>query len=96
MARDKRFIIALLIIVLLLGILFYVLFVGPRFQGYVTKKQLDAQQTVVNAMIDIATSQGYVTLTDGNRSIILVKYDPEQFKASSDSLQEVSVNTVNP
>ncbi|HLD98427.1 MAG TPA: hypothetical protein VI815_03810 [Candidatus Nanoarchaeia archaeon] len=74
MVRDKRFAIAILIILILLAVLAYVLLIGPGIQGYVINKQINAQETVVKAVIDIVEQQGFVSLTDGNRSVILVKY----------------------
>lgn len=82
MARDKRMAIAVLIIVVLVLILGYVLFIGPKVQGYVIKKETQAQQNIVSAIIQVVDQQGYVSLTDGNASVVLVKYIPQDQQAN--------------
>ena len=76
--RDKRFGIALLIIVLLVIALAYVTFIGPKIQGYIVAKQIQAQENVVNTILDVVDKQGYIAIGDGENSVVLVKYDPSQ------------------
>ncbi len=76
--KDRKFFIAAIIIVVLILVLVYVLLVGPKIQGYVVQKQVDAQQSAVQAIVQIVNQQGYVVLGQGNDSVVLVKYNPEQ------------------
>ena len=70
--KDKKFAIALGLIVVLALALIYVLIVSPRLQGYVVNKQIDAQKILIKSMIDAANTQGYITLNDGESSIVLI------------------------
>ena len=74
MVRDKRLLIAVVIILVLVAVLAYILLIKPGFQGYVVNQQINAQENVVKAVLDIVEQQGFVQLTDGNRSVILVPY----------------------
>jgi len=56
----------------------YVAFIGPKIQGYIVAKQVEAQQNVVNAILDVVDQQGYVAIGDGENSVVLVKYNPSQ------------------
>jgi len=78
--RDRRLTIAVVIIVLLALALVYLLFISPGINGYIVKKQIDAQQIAVDAIVQIVDQQGYVALTDSNNnSVVLIKYEqPEQ------------------
>ncbi|MEM3113111.1 MAG: hypothetical protein QXI33_01655 [Candidatus Pacearchaeota archaeon] len=76
--RDKKFAIAIIIIILLTIALIYVVFLGPKIQGYFIQKDVAAQEKVVRYIIDLANQNGYVVLTTGNESIILVKYNASQ------------------
>jgi len=73
---DRKFAIAVLIILILACALAYVSVIKPTVQGYVVNKQLEAQGIVVNAIINQVNTQGYVQLFNGNDSIVLVKYAP--------------------
>ncbi|MEM4625738.1 MAG: hypothetical protein QXJ28_03180 [Candidatus Pacearchaeota archaeon] len=73
---DRKLRIAILIIIILSLTLLYVLFIGPKINSYIIKKQVDAQKSVVKSIIDVAEQQGFVSLTDGERNILLVKYVP--------------------
>ena len=76
--RDKKFVIAVIVIIVLAVALLYVTLVGPKLQGYFIKQQISAQQAAVNAIIGIVEQQGYVVLNDGEKSIVLVKYVPPE------------------
>ena len=76
--RDKKFIIALLIIVALVLVLLFITVVNPQVQGYVVAKQAQAQENVVNSILKIVDQQGYVAIGDGENSIVLVRYQPPQ------------------
>ena len=76
--RDRKFAIALLIILILAVVLIYVLAVKPKFQGYVVNQQIEAQKALIKSMIQVANQQGYLTLNDGNETIILVKYQQQE------------------
>tara|TARA_Y100000310_G_scaffold345731_1_gene468968 strand:+ start:3604 stop:3888 length:285 start_codon:yes stop_codon:yes gene_type:complete len=75
--RDKKFMIAMLVIVGLALALVYITVVSPKIQGYVVGKQAQAQENVVNAILEIVDQQGYVAIGDGEDSVVLVKYNPE-------------------
>ena len=72
MGRDKRLVIAVVIILILIAVLLYVLLIGPSIQGYVVQKQVNAQENVIKAIIDVVEQQGSISLTDGNRSVVLI------------------------
>ncbi|MEK6891254.1 MAG: hypothetical protein AABX03_03890 [Nanoarchaeota archaeon] len=72
MVRDKRLVIAVGIILILIAVLLYVLLIGPSIQGYVVQKQVNAQENVIKAIIDVVEQQGSISLTDGNRSVVLI------------------------
>ena len=74
--RDKKFVIALIVIVVLALALSYVVFIGPKIQGYLINKQTRAQENVVKTIVQIVDQQGYVVLGDGNDSVVLIKYQP--------------------
>jgi hypothetical protein len=70
--KDKKFLIALGVIALLALILLYVLIIGPTIQGYIVKKQIDAQENTIRAIVQVVGQQGYINLTDGNNSMVLI------------------------
>lgn len=70
--KDKKFAVALGIIVLLVVALLYVLVVSPKFQGYMINKQVDAQKVLIKSMIDAANQNGFITLNDGEREVVLI------------------------
>lgn len=70
--KDKKFAVALGIIVLLAIVLLYVLVLAPRLQGYVVNKQVDAQKILIKSMMDAANQQGYITLNDGETEVVLI------------------------
>ncbi|OIO41437.1 hypothetical protein COU56_04430 [Candidatus Pacearchaeota archaeon CG10_big_fil_rev_8_21_14_0_10_31_9] len=76
--RDKKMVIATIAIVVLALALIYVLLIEPKIQGYVVQKQVNAQEVTVQAIVQIVNQQGYVVLGQGNDSVVLVKYNPEQ------------------
>ena len=76
--RDKKMVIAAIAIVVLALALIYVLLIEPKIQGYVVQKQVNAQEVTVQAIVQIVNQQGYVVLGQGNDSVVLVKYNPEQ------------------
>lgn len=73
--RDRKFIVAVLIILVLAIALLYVTVIGPNIQGYFIKKQTEAQTVVVRAIIGVVEQQGYVVLTDEDKSVLLVRYE---------------------
>jgi hypothetical protein len=75
---DKKFLFAVLIILVLGGILIYITVVSPKIQGYIVQKQVQVQQDLIKSMIIAANQQGYITLQDGNDTLVLVKYIPQQ------------------
>ena len=86
--KDRRFMIALVVIALLIIALIYVLFVGPSLQGYVVQKQVDAQQNTVKTIMQIVDQQGYIVLTDNGTSVVLIKYS-----AQTQPQENISNNT---
>ncbi|MAG07215.1 hypothetical protein CMI46_00155 [Candidatus Pacearchaeota archaeon] len=75
--REKKFVIALVVIIVLALALVYLTVVSPQIQGYVISKQAQAQENVVNAILNMVDQQGYVAIGDGENSVVLVKYNPE-------------------
>ena len=72
--RDKKFAIAIIIIILLAIALIYITLLGPRIQGYFVKKESKAQEQVINTIVQVVNQQGYVVLNTGTEQVILVKY----------------------
>lgn len=70
--KDKKLLIALVVIAILSVLLIYVLLIGPTLQNYLVKKELSAQQEVVKTIIQIVNDQGYVVLNEGNNSVVLI------------------------
>ena len=74
---DKKFSIAILIIVLLAGALLYITIVKPTVEGYFLGKQIKIQTEIVKAIISVVDQQGFIIITDSdvNRTITLVDID---------------------
>ena len=71
--RDKKFAIALTVIVVLALALVYITLVGPKIQGYIINSQIEAQQEVVNGIIQFVNQQGYIILGQGESAVVLVR-----------------------
>lgn len=69
--RDKKFAIAIGIIVVLVLALFYIVLVGPKVQGYFVKKQIEGYNLAVGQIVQQINSQGYVVLPSGNSFVAL-------------------------
>ena len=78
---DKKFIVALAVILILAAVLLYVMVIQPSVQGYVVGKQLNAQEGTVRAILQIVDQQGFVVVSDENRSVTLVDVDRIQADA---------------
>ncbi len=76
--RDKKFLVAIIVIVVLALVIFYLTFVGPKIQNYITTQQNLAQENIVRTIMQIIDRQGYVVLGDQNNTVILVKYQPPE------------------
>ena len=88
---DKKFAIAVSIIVLLAIALLYMAVISPRIQGYIINKQAQAQEGVVQAILQIVDQQGYVALGDGEASVVLVKYQPPEVQAQVQEQNQVEL-----
>jgi len=73
--KDKKFTLALIVIVLLVLALVYILLVAPSLQGFLINQEITAKQDAVKTIMQIVDQQGYVVLTDNNESVVLVKYE---------------------
>jgi CHASE3 domain sensor protein len=75
--RANRVIVMLIVIILILvGILAYTFAIKPTIDGYVVKKQLEAQSAtanqIINNMLTQLQTRGYVVITDANgQSLVL-------------------------
>ena len=95
--RDKKFSIAIIIIILLAIALIYVLYLGPTIQGYFIKKETKAQEQVINTIVDVVNQQGYVVLNTEKEQIILVKYQqPSEQPTQPPAEQPANVPTNQP
>ncbi len=74
--KDKRFTIAVLVIVALGIALLYLTVISPKIQGYVISKETQAQESTVQAILEIVDRQGYIAIGDGESSVVLVQYQP--------------------
>ena len=81
--REERnsyrtlFILTSLVSLVLIVILIYVFAIKPTIQGYVVKKQVEASDFIVGAILSQVQQQGYVQLTYGNQTLVLVPYTPQ-------------------
>ena len=87
--RDTKFLVALIIIIVLAVALLYFTLVGPKIQGYIIAKQVQAQETVVNSILEIVDRQGYISIGNGENSIVLVKYQPPEQQDTHTEAAEV-------
>ena len=79
MVKDRKFVVAVGVIVILALALIYVLLIGPKIQSFFLNTQIKVQQQTINALIQGVNQQGSVGLTDGTNQIICIKYQqPEQ------------------
>ena len=69
---DRKFKVAVFIIVILALALLYLTVIGPELQGFFVEKQVEAQQAAVGAIVQIVAQQGYVVLGNDTASIVLV------------------------
>jgi hypothetical protein len=82
--RSKWVVRGLVIAVLILLILVvYAFIIAPSINAYVVQKQLEVKDYVLNTMLSQIEKQGYTEIINGNESIILVPYIPQN--AGSDS-----------
>ncbi|MBS3100283.1 hypothetical protein J4463_03675 [Candidatus Pacearchaeota archaeon] len=72
--RDKKFAVAVVIIVVLALALLFVLVVSPAVNQYILNKQIGVANEIVNGIIQTVNQQGYITLSNGNETMVLVKY----------------------
>lgn len=98
--KDKKFVIAVSVIVLLGVALLYITVVSPKIQGYVIDKQTQAQENTVNAILQIVDQQGYVAIGDGENSVVLIKYQPPQDQqvqqqAQQNPVEELADETIS-
>ncbi|MEM3074965.1 MAG: hypothetical protein QW727_03430 [Candidatus Pacearchaeota archaeon] len=70
--RDKKFAIALVIIIILAFALLYFTILGPKIQGYFVNQQIKAQENTVRTIMNVVEQQGFVNLVDGEKSVTLV------------------------
>ena len=56
----------------------YSFLIKPTIEGYVVVKQIEASDFIIGTIFNQVQQQGYVQLTYGNNSLILVPYAPEQ------------------
>lgn len=85
--RDKKFAIAMGIIIILVLVLLYVLLIGPKLQGYVVTKQVEGYNVAVQQITQQATQQGYVVLGTQEEPVVLVR-NSELEQQLKDSFQQ--------
>jgi len=76
-----RFLVVVILILLILVVYAYA--VKPYFNSYVVQKQIEAKDYVLDTIIQQVNSTGYVELTRGNASLILVPYQPNSLTGAS-------------
>lgn len=77
MQNEKKIIWSLvLVIVILLGVMFYAFYVKPIISNYVFSKQVEAKDITLASLISQIQQQGYAQIQIGNQSVILVPYIP--------------------
>lgn len=79
MRQDKNSIVigVLVLLVIILSVLvIYAFVLKPVITGYVVGKQVEAQEIVVNNILLQLQQNGYVEISVGNDSLILVPYQP--------------------
>ena len=77
---DQTLIRVLVVAVLvLLAVVVYAYAVKPSINAYVINKQIEARDYVLETLISNVETNGYVELTKGNESLVLVPYQqPEE------------------
>jgi uncharacterized protein involved in exopolysaccharide biosynthesis len=76
---DRKFVIALIIMVILLLSLSYFLFIKPKYEVYVKQIKVDAQLEVINYLINQVEINGYSTITnENNQTYIVTKVNGEK------------------
>ena len=74
---DKKLLIAIGIIILLVLTLATVLFIKPSIQTYFNNQKLNSQIELINAIISQANIDGYIILSNGTDEVTLIKYIPD-------------------
>ncbi|MFA4953465.1 MAG: hypothetical protein WC584_04545 [Candidatus Pacearchaeota archaeon] len=76
--REERnpyrtlFILTSLVSLVLIVVLIYIFAIKPTIEGYVVKKQVEASDFIVGAIISQVQQQRYVQLTYGNQTLVLI------------------------
>jgi Tfp pilus assembly protein PilE len=83
MNRGKLIkIMAIVIVILVLGLI-YAFAAKPAFDRYVIKKQNEAQDMVLNALLSQLYQNGYIQIPLANGNVlVLVEYQPNQQQTS--------------
>lgn len=92
----------LTLVIIVLGLFVsYSFFVKPRFNGYVTDKQIEAQVILVEGIISQINEKGYVQIfDDAGNSIVLVPYQQPQgqqrVQTDSQNISNEQIQQVSP
>jgi hypothetical protein len=76
-----RFLVVVILILLMLVVYAYA--VKPYINSYVVQKQIEAKDYVLDTIINQVNTTGYVELTMGNKSLILVPYQQPALSGAS-------------
>lgn len=69
-----------LVTAVILSLVYFVLI--PEFNNYIKDQREEAQLDVINTLIALSDTQGYAIVNNGDREVILIKYQPEQNETS--------------
>jgi len=76
---GKVIVILIIVILVLIGILAYIFLIRPAVTGYITQKQVEAKDVVLNSILLQLQQQGFVRITDqSGNSIVLAPVQQNQ------------------
>lgn len=64
-------------VIVLLALVIYAFIIAPSINAYVVQKQLEVKDYVLTTMLSQIEKQGYTEIVNGNDTIILVPYNPQ-------------------
>ena len=81
--REERnpyrtlFIFTLIVALVLILVVVYIFLIKPTIQGYVVNKQVEATDFIIGTILNQVQQQGFVQLTYGNQTMVLIPYNPQ-------------------
>ena len=67
-----------LVILILVTVVVFSFWVKPAFNGYVVKKQVEAQNLILSNIVLQVQQNGIVQIPVGNQTLLLAPFNPQQ------------------